>query len=325
MATPPDRSDPRARKLERSAARRPPPDGTRVLIGDWPPLTRDPTDPLGLSFLVGSLLALASGELEQALRLALVFAITFVTRRLEPRRPFHPASKVGMALKACGNASAPSRASAPHELVHLVLPAALAVLMHLTAIRPDVLPDLAEETGVGQKLGIALVAFSLGMTLTAQGLGSGGVSAATGACHAADPRRRPSRSAGATRVFSEMMASELDRDGRVGPPVRLPRLGRCPVCRTSVLADDDFVTSDSSLLHTECEHYRRSHMLAQGSEASRLRPTTSLDPPSRISLGSGCPPRLRVWTGAESQCSACEVSRIPSTVASRTPGIEGGA
>jgi len=43
----------------------------------------------------------------------------------------------------------------------------MATLMYLGAIRLRVLPDMAEETGLHQRLGMVLVAFSLGMTVGA--------------------------------------------------------------------------------------------------------------------------------------------------------------
>jgi hypothetical protein len=33
-------------------------------------------------------------------------------------------------------------------------------------------------------------------------------------------------------------------------------LGRCPVCGTSVLVDDEFVRTGGSILHAECDRYR---------------------------------------------------------------------
>jgi hypothetical protein len=35
------------------------------------------------------------------------------------------------------------------------------------------------------------------------------------------------------------------------------RLGRCPVCGTTVLLDDEFVRLNGSVLHTECQEHRR--------------------------------------------------------------------
>lgn len=34
-------------------------------------------------------------------------------------------------------------------------------------------------------------------------------------------------------------------------------IGHCPLCRTSVLVDDEFVRVDGEVLHAECDEYRR--------------------------------------------------------------------
>jgi hypothetical protein len=38
---------------------------------------------------------------------------------------------------------------------------------------------------------------------------------------------------------------------------------RCPVCGTSVLADDDVVHANGALLHRECDRYARSRRRAR--------------------------------------------------------------
>jgi anti-sigma regulatory factor (Ser/Thr protein kinase) len=49
------------------------------------------------------------------------------------------------------------------------------------------------------------------------------------------------------------------------------RLGRCPVCGTSVLVDDEFVRSPTQVLHAECDRYRRTHGISSFSFAGGPR------------------------------------------------------
>jgi hypothetical protein len=142
--------------------------GPRLLLGDWTPLMRDPIDVLRLTFLTGALVAASLGDWEQALRLALTFGVALVARAIDLPRPFDLFFNLGMALQAWGNAfHAFDHVYGYDKLVHFVLPAAMAALIYLVAIRLRLLPDLADESGLHQRVGIVLVAFSLGMTVGA--------------------------------------------------------------------------------------------------------------------------------------------------------------
>jgi hypothetical protein len=41
-------------------------------------------------------------------------------------------------------------------------------------------------------------------------------------------------------------------------------LGRCPVCGTSVLVDDEFVRSKGAILHLECDLFRCRRLESRG-------------------------------------------------------------
>ena len=140
----------------------------RLIFGDWTPLVRDAIDLFRLAFLAGAIATGLAGNWEQSLRLALTFAVTVVAREMDLPRPFDLAFNVGMGFQAWGNVFGAFTAIAGYDkIVHFVLPASMATLMYLAAIRLRLMPDMADETGLHQPLAIVLVSFSLGMTVGA--------------------------------------------------------------------------------------------------------------------------------------------------------------
>jgi hypothetical protein len=131
--------------------------GPHLLLGDWTPLARDPIDLIRLSFLAGAVVSVVQGEWEPALRLALTLGATLVARLLDLPRPFDFVFNVGMAVQAWGNVTGAFYDVYGYDkLVHFVLPAAMATLLYLLAIRLRLLPDLADESGLHQRAGIVL-------------------------------------------------------------------------------------------------------------------------------------------------------------------------
>ena len=142
--------------------------GSRLLLGDWSKLVRDPIDLIRLSFLVGAVIALGLGEWTTALRMALTFGLTMLARALDLPRPFDLAFNLGMVFQAWGNfLNLFVDIYAYDKIVHFVLPASVAALLYLLAVRFEVLPDLEQETGLHQRVGILVVTFCLGVTVGA--------------------------------------------------------------------------------------------------------------------------------------------------------------
>ena len=144
------------------------PYGSRLLLGDWTPLVRDPIDLIRLGFLAGAILSLVLGDWSGAVRMTLTFGLTLLARFLDLPRPFDLAFNLGMIFQAWGNfLGLFTDVYAYDKLVHFVLPAAVAALLYFVALRFEILPDLERETGLHQRLGILLVTFSMGVTVGA--------------------------------------------------------------------------------------------------------------------------------------------------------------
>jgi hypothetical protein len=145
-----------------------PRDVSRLWLGDWGPVVRDPIDLLRATFLVGALVTGITGDYSASLRLLATFAATLLARALDLPRPFDLAFNLGMVVQGWGNVlGAFEHVYAYDKLVHLVLPAAMSSLLYFVALRFNVLPDLESESGIRRRLGILLVTFCMGVTLGA--------------------------------------------------------------------------------------------------------------------------------------------------------------
>jgi hypothetical protein len=142
--------------------------GPASLIGPWTRWVRDPADLFRLSFLLGAAILLAVGQYGEALRLVLTFAVCLIPRLIGSALAFDLAFGAAMSLQAWGNVSRVFW-SWPfyHDLVHLVLTMATAALVYFVLVFLRLVPDLSQETGAAQKLGIAVLAFALGSTVNA--------------------------------------------------------------------------------------------------------------------------------------------------------------
>jgi hypothetical protein len=137
----------------------------RWLVGDWWQWLRDPADVLRWALLVGAIVAAAVGDIGHALRLALTLLLTLVPRGMAVPRPFDFAFCLAMSFQAWGNVLAAFDTLHGYDkLVHFVLPMAVAPLLYLILIRLHVVPDLAAETGLHQRLGIVVLALCFGFT-----------------------------------------------------------------------------------------------------------------------------------------------------------------
>lgn len=138
----------------------------RWLVGDWTRWLRDPTDLLRAALLAGGLVELALGNPGAAMRMLLTFGLTMIPRLLSMPRPFDFAFTLGMSLQAWGNvAGAFDALPFYNKVVHFFLPLGVAPLLYLILIRLRVVPDLARESGLHERAGIVLIAFTLGFSV----------------------------------------------------------------------------------------------------------------------------------------------------------------
>jgi uncharacterized membrane protein YjdF len=138
----------------------------RWLVGDWTRYVRDPTDVLRAALLAGALVEIPLGHLEATVRMLLTFIVTLVPRLLSMPRPFDFAFTFGMSLQAWGNAAGAFETWAFYnKVVHFFLPLGVAPLLYLILIRLRVVPDLARESGLHERAGIVLIAFTLGFSV----------------------------------------------------------------------------------------------------------------------------------------------------------------
>jgi hypothetical protein len=136
------------------------------MFGDWHPFVRDPIDVLRLAFLAGSIVFLAIGDANAALRLFVTFLATVVARLANLPRPFDLAFVLGMAFQGWGNALGLFDAWGGYDkLVHFVLPAAMAPMVYIALARLEAVPDLAENVERRQHLGIFIVTFCIGVAV----------------------------------------------------------------------------------------------------------------------------------------------------------------
>lgn len=138
------------------------------LFGPWSRWIRDPADLLRLSFLIGGAVSLALGNGSDAVRLWLTCVVCLIPRLIGTALTFDVAFGAAMSLQAWGNVSRVFW-SWPfyHYIVHFTLTMATAMLVYFVLVFLRLVPDLAHETGLAQKVGIGVLAFAIGSTVNA--------------------------------------------------------------------------------------------------------------------------------------------------------------
>lgn len=140
---------------------------SRLLLGDWHPLLRDPIDLVRLSFLGGAIALAVDGDAEWV-RMGLTAVFLVFIRFLALPRPFDLSVNLGMALQAWGNVYSLFERTpdlilgVPYYgvLVHLFLPALTAPVGYILLARLRVVPDLS-ETSPHHYAGVFLITFSV--------------------------------------------------------------------------------------------------------------------------------------------------------------------
>lgn len=141
---------------------------SRAVLGDWNPVVRDPIDVLRLTFLAASIVLLAAGKADAAIRMFVTFLALVVARQLQLPRLFDLGLVLGMSLQGWGNAVGLFNSiSWWDSLVHLVLPFWVAPLFYILLVRLELVPDLADDTHGRHLQGIVIVTFALGLAFGA--------------------------------------------------------------------------------------------------------------------------------------------------------------
>lgn len=142
---------------------------SRLLLGDWGPVVRDPIDLLRLNFLVGVVVWAATGDLTQALRFVLAFAVVLVARFLDLPRPFDLGIVIGMAISVWGGPLGLFEEFGWYdEVLHGVMSFFGAPILYILLVRLDALPDLhGDGTQRHRYVGILLASFALGLSVGA--------------------------------------------------------------------------------------------------------------------------------------------------------------
>jgi hypothetical protein len=141
---------------------------SRLLLGDWSAVVRDPIDLLRLTYLVAALAFAAFGNFDGAVRMGLTFGLVMLARWISLPRPFDLGLVLGMALQAWGNAlDLFAHWGWYDNLVHVSLTAFAAPVFYIGLARLEVVPDLTQETERRHHLGIFVVTLALALAFGA--------------------------------------------------------------------------------------------------------------------------------------------------------------
>lgn len=141
-------------------------DGRRLLLGDWTPWVRDGIDVVRVGLVVASGAALATGETAGALALGFAALCALLARVVNLPRAYDFGFVVVLTLHATGEALGWYDSLQWFDrVVHVVLPCLVAPVLYIGLARLEVLPDPRDDTHVRHYAGMAIVVFSLGMSV----------------------------------------------------------------------------------------------------------------------------------------------------------------
>ena len=137
---------------------------SRVLLGDWGPVVRDPLDLIRLALVVAAVVLLARRGVDGGtVTMALVATVAVAVRPLLLPRLYDLALLAALTLQGAGEASGAYDSYQWFDrLVHFTVPLLASGVLYVALARLDVLPDPRDDTGVRHLVGIALVTFALG-------------------------------------------------------------------------------------------------------------------------------------------------------------------
>ncbi|WP_121257686.1 hypothetical protein [Nocardioides ferulae] len=138
----------------------------RLLLGDWTPWFRDGIDVLRVVLVIAMVAAFAAGEVAGGLALGFAAALALVARLVNLPRPYDFGFVLVLTLHALGEAFGWYDSLGWFDrVVHVVLPCLAAPVIYIGLARLDVLPDPRDDTHVRHYVGMAMVAFCIGMAV----------------------------------------------------------------------------------------------------------------------------------------------------------------
>ena len=139
-----------------------------LLLGDWrtAPWLRDPIDLLRLTFLVGAVVFVVTGDIKGVANLLVSGVAVTVARIVNLPRVYDLALVVAMALTGWGEAlGLYDRLRWYDDLVHLLVPMLTCQVAYVGLARLDVVPDPRDDTSARHVWGIAITTFALGVAV----------------------------------------------------------------------------------------------------------------------------------------------------------------
>ena len=142
-------------------------DRRALLLGDWHPVVRDPLDVLRGAFVAAAVVYAATGG-GKVINLAVSSAAVVGVRFLSLPRPYDLGFLVAMTLTGWGDAlGLYDRFPRYDNVVHFLVPAAIAPIVYILLARADALPDLRDRSERRHHVGVFLVTLALGLAIGA--------------------------------------------------------------------------------------------------------------------------------------------------------------
>lgn len=140
---------------------------TRLLLGDWSRVIRDPLDVMRLGFLAGTIAFAVLGRTTAA-GLGAATLVLLIARLVDIPRSFDLALVLAMFLIAWGTAlDLYGRIYWYDNVVHALAPIFYSPVIYILLIRASVLPNLGERQEAHHHAGVFVVTLCIGMAVTA--------------------------------------------------------------------------------------------------------------------------------------------------------------
>ncbi len=141
---------------------------SRLLLGDWNRVIRDPLDLFRVAFVVGAIWLGLEGDAKGAFNLALAAVVLVAARLANLPRIYDLALIVAMTLTQGGEAAGLYDTWAWYDrVVHFVVPMLTSQVLYLCLARIEVLPDPQQETLRRHDAGMFVVTFAIGLAVGA--------------------------------------------------------------------------------------------------------------------------------------------------------------
>jgi hypothetical protein len=136
------------------------------LVGDWSRAVRDPLDLLRALPLIGAVVAILTGDTAHVGELLGGFLLVLIPRVLNVQRPFDLAFQIGVNLAIWGNVFGIFDAIYGYDkAVHFLLPCGTAMLGYILLCHLRLVPDLAEDAGLHDRIAMVVITLAFGLTI----------------------------------------------------------------------------------------------------------------------------------------------------------------